>query len=133
MLSKAAQYAIRACLFLATQSDDDKRFTVKQISEELDLPSPFLAKLLQKLSKANLVSSLKGSKGGFYFSTSNKQNNLWDVIICIDENQKFQSCIIGFPECGLDNPCPFHDLVFDFRNKMIGEFQDRSFFDGTGM
>ncbi len=127
MLSKAAQYAIRATSYLAKNSDKVNRINAKQISEETDIPFPFLAKLLQQLSKANLISSIKGPKGGFYLSEKNKKNTLWDIIKIIDGEEKFSNCFLGMHECNIDDPCIFHHIVVSFRTQLLDEFRNQNF------
>ena len=51
MLSNACQYAIRSILYLSIFSDKDNKIGVKKIAEELETPQPFLAKLLQQLTR----------------------------------------------------------------------------------
>lgn len=65
MLTNACKYAIRSILFLAMHTDETKRIGVKIIAEEVDIPQPFLSKLLQKLTGNGLVSSTKGPMVGF--------------------------------------------------------------------
>lgn len=126
MLSKSAQYAVRSTIFLAIQSNESNRINVSHIAEKLQVPSPFLAKLLQQLSKANLISSTKGIKGGFYLSEENKKNTLWDVISCIDGGQKFNSCFLGKPVCNDKNPCVFHEITAEFMEKLREKLQKKS-------
>jgi len=66
MLSNACKYAIRSILYLAINNKENKKFGVKKIAAELETPQPFLAKLLQQLTRNKLVSSAKGPTGGFY-------------------------------------------------------------------
>ncbi len=126
MLTKAAQYAIRSTLYLASKSDKENRINISQIAEDLEVPAPFLAKLLQQLSRANLISSIKGPKGGFYFSDENRENNLWDIIKCIDGGHRFYSCFVGRPVCNDQNPCAFHEIASEFREKVMSRFSDRT-------
>ena len=72
MLSRASKYAILSTLFLAEHSSKDKKISVKEISESIDVPSPFLAKLFQQLVRGNIISSTKGPNGGFYLTKKNK-------------------------------------------------------------
>lgn len=126
MLTKAAQYAIRSTLYLASKSSEENRINVNQIAEDLNVPSPFLAKLLQQLSRANLISSIKGPKGGFYFGEENKNNTLWDIIKCIDGGHRFYSCFVGRPICNDENPCAFHEIATEFREKVMNRFNERA-------
>ncbi|MBL4709714.1 MAG: Rrf2 family transcriptional regulator [Flavobacteriales bacterium] len=128
MLTNAAKYAIRSTLYLATNSSEENKVGVKKIAEELDVPLAFLAKLLQQLTKNNIVSSTKGPHGGFYLSEFNGRKTVWDIIGCIDGVEKFSQCFLGLPDCSNENPCSVHFLVTSFKNKMMKEFKDKDLF-----
>ena len=119
MLSNACKYAIRAILYLAIETDEEKKIGVKKISEELETPQPFLAKLLQQLTKAKLVSSTKGPNGGFYLTKKDKENAVWDIVINIDGTAKFDDCFLGLSTCSDANPCPIHFIVSPFKEKLL--------------
>ena len=127
MLTRAAQYAMRSTLYLASKSSKSNKVNITQLSEELEVPSPFLAKVLQQLVKAGLVSSEKGPNGGFFFSEANQDNSLWDVVKHVDGEKKFQICFMGRKSCNSDNPCAFHDIAIDFRENLMHRFKDKSF------
>lgn len=116
MFSKSTQYALRAVLYLAVHTDVEHKANVKDIAQALDIPGPFLAKLLQQLSKNRLVSSTKGPFGGFYLSKENLNAPLLNIINCIDGEETFYNCILGFPVCSSANPCPLHDKAMGYRN-----------------
>ncbi|WP_166962635.1 RrF2 family transcriptional regulator [Yeosuana marina] len=126
MLSNACQYAIRAILYLGIQTDENNKIGVKQISEDLETPQPFLAKLLQQLTKTNLVSSTKGPNGGFYLSEKDTKNSVWDVIKTIDGTSKFDSCFLGLSKCTDETPCPVHFIVSPFKEKLLNSFRDKT-------
>lgn len=126
MLSNACQYAIRSILYLAIHTDENEKMGVKKIAEELETPQPFLAKLLQQLSRNNLVSSTKGPKGGFYLNKKDKENSIWDVIICIDGTSKFDQCFLGLTKCNEEAPCPVHFTVVPFKKKLLQDFRDKT-------
>ncbi len=126
MLSNACQYAIRSVLFLAIHSNESKKIGVKIIAEELESPQPFLAKLLQQLSRQKLVSSTKGPNGGFFLTQKDRNNSIWDVVVCIDGTEKFDSCFMGLPACGDENPCPVHFTVSPFKEKILQNFRDKT-------
>ena len=68
MFSKACKYAIRAVLYLSVHSSEDQKLGAREIAEAIDVPKPYLAKILQQLSKHKLISSSKGTGGGFYLT-----------------------------------------------------------------
>lgn len=126
MLSNACKYAIRAILYLGIQTDEQNKVGVKKIADELETPQPFLAKLLQQLTKANLVSSTKGPNGGFFLSEHNAKNCVWDIIISIDGTSKFDDCFLGLSTCSDKNPCPVHFIVSPFKQKLLDNFKDKT-------
>lgn len=126
MLSKSSKYAIRAVLFLTLHSSEEKKFSPKQVAEEIDVPAPFLAKTLQKLSKHNIISSTKGRNGGFYLTTANKTAPLLDVIICVDGLGSLKSCFLGLPNCSDHKPCSIHASIAPFRKKLLNKLANKS-------
>lgn len=113
-------------LYLAIHTDKIKKIGVKKIAEDLETPQPFLSKLLQQLAKNNLVSSTKGPKGGFYLTRQDKENSLWDIVMCIDGAEKFDKCFMGLASCNDDNPCPVHFTVVPFKKKILKDFKDKT-------
>jgi Rrf2 family iron-sulfur cluster assembly transcriptional regulator len=119
MFSKSCKYAIRAVLFLAIHADPDHKIGVKEIAEALDVPKHFLAKILQQLSRYNLITSVKGPSGGFYLSEENRQASLRSVIECIDGPEVFTSCILGLQVCSSEHPCPLHTQAYIYREGLL--------------
>ena len=111
MLSNSSKYAIKAVLYLALKTNEKKRVMVKDISKPINVPQPYIAKLLQHLSREGIISSVKGPRGGFYLSKENKQRTLMDVINVIDEEFKLTSCILSLEKCNTEKPCPLHDMI----------------------
>lgn len=123
MLSNASKYAIRAVLFLADKSSITRKFKANQISEELEIPNYFIAKILQNLAKKNVITSVKGPNGGFYLTEKNKQLRACDIINSIEIKSVFEGCFLGLPECRDERPCPVHFEVLEFREKLLDKFE----------
>ena len=99
MFSKACKYSLRAVLYLALHSSESNKLGVNDLADALHIPKHFLAKLLQQLSKAGLVSSVKGPKGGFYSTKQNLGVTLREVIVCIDGEDSLSGCIMVAVSC----------------------------------
>ena len=132
MLSNSAKYAIKAVLFLAVNSNENDKLMVKDIAQHINVPQPYTAKLLQELSRQNIVSSTRGPKGGFYLSNLNKMTPIISIIYAIDGQKRLKSCVLDLEKCNSDKPCPLHDVVHPAKSKFmdylnensIGEFAD---------
>lgn len=126
MLTNECKYALRAVLYLAENSNPEKRFGAIEIAEHLNIPTPFLAKILQKLSREKIISSNKGPKGGFYLTEEEKQYNISELVKSIDGLGAFTNCFLGFPVCNENNPCALHHLVAPFRDDLNAKFLNKS-------
>ncbi len=108
MFSKACEYGIRAMMYIAQKSKEGERVGIKEISKSIDSPEPFMAKILQDLSRKGLVMSIKGPHGGFYMDTSRDKISLADVVTAIDGDELFTGCGLGLKACNENKPCPIH-------------------------
>ncbi len=106
--SKACELGIQAVLFLSIKKEK-VIFNAIEISQELKVPKEFVSKVLQTLTNSGIVGSKKGKSGGFYLAKSPSQIKLIDIVEAIDGLDLFKSCVLGFPGCSHEKPCPVHD------------------------
>ncbi len=123
MFSKACEYGIKATIFVVKQSMEGKRSNLNGISEGIGSPVAFTAKILQQLVKSKIIFSTKGANGGFEIEKKNiKSLNLLKVIIAIDGDGLFNSCVLGLRKCSNVNPCPMHQKYTILRNNLVHVF-----------
>ena len=108
MFSKACEYAIKAMIFISSKSDGNC-VSLKDIAKGTNSPEAFTAKTLQKLSRTEILSSIKGPNGGFFLSQSPSDIMLSEIVIAIDGDALFKGCALGLSECSETSPCPVHD------------------------
>ncbi|HEY6143444.1 MAG TPA: Rrf2 family transcriptional regulator [Flavobacterium sp.] len=119
MFSKTCEYGIRATIFIASQSYQDQRVGLKDIAKKIDSPEAFTAKILQILSKNNIVNSIKGVGGGFEIPKETMhQIKLAQIVTAIDGDSVFTGCGLGLSQCSEDHPCPVHDKFKAIRNEL---------------
>lgn len=117
MFSKACEYGIKACIYIAVNSYEDKRVTPKDIASNINSPQAFTAKILQTLVKAKLVKSTKGAYGGFNIEKENISSvKLSEIVDAIDGDTIYNRCGIGLESCNEEHPCPVHDKFKSIRN-----------------
>lgn len=132
MFSKSCQYAIRAIIYISIQSKRENKVGIKEVSNEIDSPEHFTAKILQKLSKKNFIRSSKGPNGGFYLEEEDMNISLIDIVKEIDGDQLFVGCGLGLKNCSDSHPCPIHEdykkikakLIYMLENYKIGMLLD---------
>lgn len=119
VFSKACEYGIRATLYIAHQSLDEKRATLKDIAAEIDSPVAFTAKILQQLTRQNVIVSTKGPTGGFKLEKEKmKATNLLEIVEAIDGKDLFTQCGLGLKECSETHPCPVHNEFKHVRDRL---------------
>ncbi|WP_291102796.1 MULTISPECIES: RrF2 family transcriptional regulator [unclassified Flavobacterium] len=125
MLSKTCKYAIRASIFIASQSYQDKRVTIKEIAEKINSPKFFTAKILQVLAKNDLVHSIKGIGGGFEIPKEIMNKiNLYQIVIAIDGDLLFTCCGLGLGKCSEIHHCSVHERFKEIRNEIATMLMD---------
>jgi Rrf2 family protein len=129
MLSNSSKYALKAVLFLALHTNENNKMMVKDISERINVPKAYLAKLLQELSKRKILSSSKGPKGGFYINEANKNQPIMKIIDIIDGKKRIESCVLSLEDCNEHKPCPLHALITPSRSKMIALLESKTIND----
>ncbi|HLN75141.1 MAG: RrF2 family transcriptional regulator [Methylococcaceae bacterium] len=122
MLSKAAEYAIRSMVYIWIKNLQGTRPGYRTIATEIGSPEHFTAKVLQTMTRFNLIRAGKGRSGGFYFENLQKELPVMDIIKSVDGDGFFHSCAFGFDNCDCNNPCPMHEdfkLVRDGFSEMV--------------
>lgn len=119
MFSKACEYGIRATLFIAQNSATNQRVSLKEISEKINSPEAFTAKILQQLARNEIIVSYKGPNGGFQIDQNRLEViHLNEIVDAIDGNAIYRGCGLGLKECNASEPCPLHDQFMTIRNDL---------------
>ncbi len=122
IFSKSCELGLQAVLFLSTK--EKRLFTATEVSNELKVPKEYVSKVLQMLTASGIVGSRKGKKGGFYLAKEPIEIKLIDIVEAIDGLDVFKTCVLGFPGCSHETPCPVHDKWGKLRDeayKMLSE------------
>lgn len=116
MFSKSCEYGIRASIYVAKQSLKDRKVSQTKIAKSIDSPVAFTAKILQKLTKRNVLRSTKGPNGGFFLDPKDLDDvKLWNVILAIDGDGLLEDCSLGLRKCNAFKPCPLHHSFVKIR------------------
>ena len=118
MLSKACEYAIRAMIYIITKSSPGSRVGIKDIALNTETPEPYIAKVLQTLSKRGIISSIKGPNGGFFLEPKSKAIPLIEIVKAFDGDILFSSCGLGIKNCSEKRPCPIHFEYKEIRDRI---------------
>ena len=124
MLSNTSKYALRAVIYIAAKSTGEKKIGIKVIAKELEIPMPFLGKVLQSLAKHKLLISTKGPNGGFGLAKEPSKIKLIEIVEIIDGLDIFNECILGNKYCDHHhNICPVHERYSEIRLQFYDLFK----------
>lgn len=118
IFSKKCELGLQAVLFLSTR-EFGTIFSALEISEKLQVPKEFIAKVLQGLTEFGIVSSKKGKNGGFSLGKPANQIRLIQIIEAIDGLEVFNHCVLGFRDCSSTHPCPVHHKWGKLRDEAL--------------
>ena len=133
MLSKTCKYAVRAVIYMAANYNENQKCGIKVLAEELQIPAPFLSKILQKLARFNVLISNKGPNGGFALAASPEKISLYRVVEIIDGKELFENCALSNDTCDgrreTSHVCALHDSYSDIRKQLITTFKEKMISD----
>ena len=130
MLSNTCKYALRAVIYLSANAGDTTKIGIKKIGEDLDIPTPFLGKILQVLARNKILSSTKGPHGGFGIGKDPDKISVMEIVNIIDGADSFNICVIGLKQCKEQGvPCILHDKYAHLREEMKSSFEKQSIGD----
>ncbi len=116
--SRSAEYAIRAFVYLAGMPEG-KFVMVKTIAQQTDIPTHFLAKILQQLARKGFLRSSKGPTGGFTLRMKPEDISLLKIVEAMDGLNDYQRCPGGLSECNAQAPCGMHDSWSELRKYIL--------------
>lgn len=104
-LTKKADYGLIALKHLAECADAGSASSAKDIAEAYGLPQEALAKILQRLVKAGMLTSLHGTNGGYVLAKRPQAISAFDVIRAIDGPMFFTACSTQKGDCDQLSKC----------------------------
>lgn len=104
-LNKLADYATVIMAYIASHTGH--LFTAKDLAEATHITLPTVSKLLKLLTKAKLLHSVRGVKGGYELALPAHNISLADILLAIDSQLAITDCshAPGASECSLEPYC----------------------------
>lgn len=103
-LTNLADYAV---ILMCEMSHADSRLSAQGLAASTGVPVTTVSKILNLLSRASLLKSHRGIKGGFALSNAPEEISVAEIIEAIDGPIALTSCVNGSKscECGFDEIC----------------------------
>jgi len=108
---------------------EGKYAMVKNIAEESEIPTHFLAKILQQLARKGFLRSSKGPTGGFALRRPPEDITLLEIVDANDGLAEYERCPSGITECNDEAPCGMHESWKELRSRIIGYLEGTTISD----
>ncbi len=103
-LTKKADYGLIAMRHLAEHADG-RSCSAKDLADSYGIPQEALAKILQRLVKAGLLTSQYGINGGYTLARSPRDISALEVVRAIEGPLFITSCVTVRGQCGQSSKC----------------------------
>lgn len=124
-LSKKTEYALMAMKHIALNQNRNC-ISAKEISDDYDIPYELLSKILQSLSKNNIILSTQGVKGGYSISKIPDDISLSEIIKAVEPNYHIVECFDekdNSKECSLFDCCQIKNPLAKLQKEIDNLFQ----------
>jgi Rrf2 family protein len=116
--SNATNYALHTMVHLMLQPMGSS-VGVQELAEMQHLSPTYLSKILTKLTKAGLIESTPGVKGGYKISRTKHEISFLDVINAIEGDTSLFDCSIHHEGCLIEN------IMRQAEENMKGELESK--------
>lgn len=116
LFSKTQEYALLALIHLALTPGSFR--LNRELSDHLEVPGPYLAKVLKRFAQAGYLESAKGRGGGYRIKRRALEAPVREVVIVADGNDPFTGCLLGLSKCSDHAACPIHERWMPLRGKV---------------
>jgi len=125
-ITRQADYAVRAVLFLA-KIGPETRAATSQIALEQQIPPSFLAKIVSQLSVAGLLQTSRGARGGVSLARPAEAISILDVVEAIDGPILLNECVGGNGACNFGDDCPMKPVWCDAQLELVQRLKGTTF------
>ncbi len=117
-LTRGGEYGIRAMTYLAARPFGQVA-ALNEIGREQDVPVSFLAKILQSLVHAGLVTSQRGAHGGFALARPADEISVREVVEAVDGPISLNGCVLWPEDCTRSAGCRMHEVWVEAQERMM--------------
>ena len=130
-LSKGCQNALRVAVYFSTRPVG-AIIPREEASRKTKIPTLFLAKILQTLTRAGVLRSHLGAERGYSLARPADQMSLFDVVRAYDGPVDEGVCVLdGSKHCPGDQICALHEYWVETRKGVVAKFASISVADAA--
>jgi Rrf2 family protein len=127
-LTRAADYAVRVMIHLASQPDASV-VSKTLLAKAAEAPESFLSKILQSLARSGLIQARRGVVGGFSLLPRGANASLLDVVQAIDGPIALNVCLTSGSACHRQTVCLAHEVWVRAQSAMLSVLSEAKIAD----
>ena len=121
LITRNTDYAVKALSHICTNKD--RIISVADLVEELNIPRPFLRRILQVLNKKKVLKSFRGRAGGFMLAYPPEKIFLVDLIETFQGPFMINKCIFRNGVCPDRDNCLLKSKIDDIEQNIVRELK----------
>jgi Rrf2 family protein len=126
-ITRQADYAVRAVLYL-TNLGPDQRAATSQIAQEQRIPPSFLAKIVSQLSVAGILQTSRGARGGVSLARDPEEISVLEVVEAIDGPILLNECVADHGSaCVFGESCALQPVWCDAQRELVNRLRGSNF------
>lgn len=125
-VTRAAEYAVRCVLYLSGQPPG-VIINRNDVAMAMEIPAPFLGKIVQQLARAGILEIVQGAKGGLRLARLPSEISLLEVVEAVTGEIFLNDCILRPESCSRSPICPVHRIWDEARTELRRRLQDATF------
>lgn len=126
--TKAEEYGLLGVLDLARRPQNAVT-PLSEISHAQDIPEKFLAKIFQSLSRAGIIRSQRGVRGGFTLARQPETIPVKEVLEAIQGPYHLLKCVPDMSACDRSESCSLRRLLVIAEDRLVEVFQNHTLAD----
>ena len=108
-LTRRGDYAVRAALALSDEGEH--RLSAAAIAARMRIPASFIGQVMADLSRAGVVSSVIGRRGGYRLARPAREVSLLDAIEAAEPAGRVRTCVLRGSPCDVNGNCAVHETM----------------------
>ena len=116
-LPRKVEYGLISLIHMA-EMPTGATTTTREMAEQYLLPQELLGKILQALTKAQLIESIQGVKGGYRLRRRLADIGLGEVIEVLDGPMQLTRCTCNSHTCEQESSCNIQESINHFQDQL---------------
>ena len=135
LITREIDYAVKALIYIAEKSDEKEQenISITELVDKLDVPRPFMRRILQKLGNEGIMKSSRGNRGGFELALKPEDVYLFDLVEIFQGKFSMNECLFKKDICPDKKRCILKkkiDSIEDYVGNELKKVSLRTLMEG---